>query len=187
MSAIYNTPWKHIDTWEHDLKIFDATGHIIATAQSGSIADMKHIVRCVNEYDNLVAEVERLKEQTTEYGCVNCSSASMQRIRHNYRSINRSLKERAEKTEAEVERLKDESYYHGLYKTALVDLNMALKEKERIKDIAETTIEKLTDMLRKLTPSEGYYESIYMCVFCGETLLDKHKPNCDYVRLSRKD
>ena len=89
MSEISPRPWSLLG-----IKIYDAKTERIISVDEWRLQDLAHLIKCVNEHDALVAEVERLnKELVSEVILDRC--------------IFNALERRAEKAEAEVEELKE--------------------------------------------------------------------------------
>ena len=95
MSEISARPWQ----LDYD-NIYDANGEKILGVSEWIAYDLCHIVNCVNEHDALVAEVVKLKATISllQYGKYGTG---------HYASIAADERQRAEKAEAEVEKLKE--------------------------------------------------------------------------------
>ena len=92
MSEICKRPWKITKNRSGEICILDADRYWITNFTGEDEAE--YIVKCVNEHDALIAEVERLnKELVSEVILDRC--------------IFNALERRAEKAEAEVEELKE--------------------------------------------------------------------------------
>jgi Xaa-Pro aminopeptidase len=124
MSNISPRPWRIKDT-----DILDANGELIdfhSVPYEGSVAsreDWEHIVKAVNEHDSLVAEVERLEQIAG--GVISNSNGIVTITTNHYEDLRQEVEAykekekictlceqhpswqiRAEKAEAEVERLR---------------------------------------------------------------------------------
>lgn len=86
-------PWRISDDED---ELLSANGEVIDDLSSSFVVVAKHIVKCVNEHDNLVAEVERLKEENEE-------------LKFRNQELRKSLKEFDDwqDVEREVEKLKE--------------------------------------------------------------------------------
>jgi hypothetical protein len=63
MSEISKLPWAVNEVHGVSDRIEDANGRIILAFNEWNMDDVYHIVKCVNEYEQLQAENERLKQE----------------------------------------------------------------------------------------------------------------------------
>lgn len=149
----------------------------------------EYIVKCVNEHESLVEELEKLNQDKDNlYGDIfDYNNAGAELQQEVYR-----LKERAEKAEDEVQKLKLynevclEAGIQGfkLYEEKNEQLKVELElKKEHVEQCVnnisklKAEIEKLREMLKKCNP----FDNLMSCKFCHNIHYNSHSDDCEYM------